>query len=154
MIEPADNPDHTLASNWRARVAQNGSPGGTDTVFYTAWSDSYGGGLLEDGDDDGDGRKNLLEYAMGTSPLVSDAGTSPFVWDPDFSAATYFRNKAPEGIVYHAEYSDDLESWEAAELLSVEDNGDGRERVKVSPPVVTPSTIRKFIRLRVLSSGP
>ena len=91
---------------------------------------------------------------MGTSPLVSDAGTSPFVWDPDFSAATYFRNKAPEGIVYHAEYSDDLESWEAAELLSVEDNGDGRERVKVSPPVVTPSTIRKFIRLRVLSSGP
>ena len=154
LIEPADNPDHTLASNWRASVAQNGSPGGTDTVFYTAWSDSYGGGLLEDGDDDGDGRKNLLEYAMGTSPLVSDAGTSPFVWDPDFSAATYFRNKAPEGIVYHAEYSDDLESWEAAELLSVEDNGDGRERVKVSPPVVTPSTIRKFIRLRVLSSGP
>ena len=154
LIDAAANPDHSAASSWRASVAGNGSPGGTDTVSFSAWSDTFGGGLLPEGDDDLDGKLNLLEYATGTSPFVHDGGASGLIWESDFSTVSYYRNKAAVDTEYYAQYSDDLVNWDTAELVSVSDNDDGRELVKVSSPPATPSVIRKFVRLRVMATGP
>jgi hypothetical protein len=68
----------------------------------------------DDADPDGDGRSNLLEYALGGNPRVNDA---PGAFQPGFALAgnqlviTYARNLAAPDLIYRVEVSSDLETW-------------------------------------------
>ena len=78
LIAPQSNPDHSVASNWRASVP-GGTPGsgdGVGGVDYAAWrasvftaaelADATVSGDLADGE--GDGMPVFMEFAVGGSP--------------------------------------------------------------------------------------
>jgi len=72
--------------------------------IYQAWAATYsltGADAAFDVDFDHDGRSNLLEFAFGTNPVVSDAG--PLVWDgiapPTPGSPIVFEGSQPGGGV-------------------------------------------------------
>ena len=65
---------HSLGANWRASYALGGSPGADDVLTFDIWNDEYPGVTSLTADDDGDGIANIIEYALGTSPLAASAG--------------------------------------------------------------------------------
>jgi hypothetical protein len=68
----------------------------------------------DNADPDGDGRSNLLEYAMGSNPRVSDAPTND---EPVYSISgnqlviTYVRNVGAPDLIYRVEVSTDMLTW-------------------------------------------
>ncbi|MGI9239769.1 MAG: lamin tail domain-containing protein, partial [Verrucomicrobiales bacterium] len=76
LIQPAADPDHALATSWRASVAAGGSPGASDSSTLQGWLAANG--LADpDGDPDGDGYSNFATYAMGID--LSGPGALPQV---------------------------------------------------------------------------
>ena len=69
-----------------------------------------------DADPDGDGRKNLAEYAHGTAPLRVDASsagavTRVTVGASDYAAIQFQRRTGASDLIYRVEVSDDLATW-------------------------------------------
>ncbi|NIP95975.1 MAG: hypothetical protein GWO24_22075, partial [Akkermansiaceae bacterium] len=63
-MAPGSDPDHGDPLNWRASVAAGGSPGESDAIEFTG---------DPDGDDNGDGLSNFMNYAFGegrTGPVL------------------------------------------------------------------------------------
>jgi lysophospholipase L1-like esterase len=101
---------------------------GNDTPFYE-WAQSFGvtqTNFLQD--PDRDGANNLLEYALGGNPAVSDAGTRPvtaqhsgtnllFSWWPDPARMRH--------VTAYAQQSAHLTQWTAAptNLVATATNG-------------------------------
>jgi hypothetical protein len=56
LIAPETNPDHSLATNWRASLRLGGSPGWPDTAQFPA--DPMG-------DANGNGERDLIDYVLG-----------------------------------------------------------------------------------------
>ncbi|MFT5855550.1 MAG: hypothetical protein ACI8XO_002802, partial [Verrucomicrobiales bacterium] len=105
LIDPGSNPDHAVATNWRASRVNDGVPGADeDSVDVDAdgladdWEQVFFGNLDEDGDGDSDGDSwtNAMEFAVGTNPRSGDtdndglsdsaegtAGTDPLLRDSD-----------------------------------------------------------------------
>ena len=137
----------------------------TDVMNFTKWQDAYfeeaeggAGGLLAEplADPDQDGVVNLMEYALGTSPVTPGRDGLPYMaWESDSGTSPVFRFERPRalpGVHYRIEVSSDLEDWRSVEegaLLStsVEDLGDGWEQVSVR--YKGDATERLFMRLRV-----
>lgn len=73
---PSSQPDHTLPTNWRASLDNNGNPGTSDGQTYDAWAAAY---ALTDplGDTDADGLSAVLEYAFGGTPQTPDQSRLP-----------------------------------------------------------------------------
>ncbi|YCM42362.1 chitobiase/beta-hexosaminidase C-terminal domain-containing protein [Verrucomicrobiaceae bacterium 227] len=150
LINPASNPDHTRATSWRASVLPNGSAGTSDASTFDRWADSFGRGLVPGGNEDLDDYANILEYALGRSPLEKDDPASVLVWSPDFSTVKFQKMKAADDVILIAQFSQNLDSWETAEILAVRDNGDGSETLTVHPPATIPLSARMFVRLRAV----
>lgn len=118
-------------------LAYTGTPSSSP---FDTWADgTFAGGTLTDktptGDDDSDGLSNLLEFAFGTDPTVSDAGS--LTWDGtnftpgspvvdvdypigggvDFTAR--FIRRTDHGVsgsaAYAWQFSSDLSDWEASD---------------------------------------
>ena len=105
-------------------------------------------------DPDGDGRKNLLEYALGGEPLVPDQAPVQAVAGPD-GLALHFPERVVAGdLLYHLSESPDLHHWltpNSATPETLSENGTIR---MVAIPLSSPSADRTFARLQVfLSAG-
>jgi len=100
LINPASNPDHSIASNWRSSVALNGNPGAGDSTVFAG---------NPNGDDNGDGINNLIQYALAGAtpfehPFTSDVATG-------FLTIRFRKNLAADDIVYSVERSVDMQTW-------------------------------------------
>ncbi len=133
---------------------------------YQQWAlaqglDDSGAALLSDADHDDVGQ--LLEYAFGLNPLVSDHGgsgpASPFGL-PKMTRVTgggveklvlhYVRRKGVPGLVYQPQFSDSLAGWADSEASPVVEDIDGTwEKVSVVDEAATGTEGRRFGRVNV-----
>lgn len=113
-------------------------------------------GLLAD--PDGDGIPNLLEYALGLSPLTASRDQLPALTTTDvdsdsFVSISYTRPNDLTGIVYTVEASSDLESWDGGTTevadVSETDNQDGTTTVVKRDARPLASEERRVMRLSV-----
>ncbi len=126
------------------------------TLTYGEWAASH----FDDPDDqsvagpeadpDGDGVKNLVEYALGRDPLQASRAGLPEVEYTEEGAAIVFRRDPNLGdIAYVVEASNDLESWD--EILydsreNTQPNNQG-DFMRIEDPS---GEFRRFLRLRVI----
>jgi hypothetical protein len=132
-------------------------------IGYTAWRAAYfSASELADttvsgdaADPDGDGRANLLEYALGTLPRDAGDGAANA---PVLSlssgklALAYVRPADRADLVYAVEWSSDLATWHAdATHLdpAVEAPTTGGTLVTVAARISMTEQPRQFLRLRV-----
>jgi hypothetical protein len=89
---------------------------------------------------DGDGLTNLEEYLRGTLPKEANFENgieidTISINEIEYLVIRYERNKGVQGVEQRVELADDLDNWDFGNLLtdihSVEDNGDGTEKVTV-----------------------
>ncbi len=159
LMRPEKNPDHSLATNWRASVSSSASPGVTDTLAYAAWATANGVtdaiGTL---DDDGDGVPNLGEFALNLNPKAPSTmpiipGTQNYVINSvagDYLTITYTRPMGRDEIAYGVEASSDLTApWVTAVLVSGPmSNGNGTETLVYRHPAPQAGQSQQYLRLR------
>jgi lysophospholipase L1-like esterase len=104
-------------------------------------------------DPDGDGRKNLLEYALHTLPLQADE--CPLVVEVANGHLTmdYPRRLDGEGVTYTPEVSSDLVNWASGTVnvddVFVRDLGEGFNLMRAVDITPLAAELRRFMRLRV-----
>ena len=130
-----------------------GGANGPAPAAWQHWSaHTPGASGIETGDLDNDGNPDLLEYALGTDPSVSDAHRSPAILlQPGGGFAFEFLtpSQGRSDLTCHIEESSTLASgsWQPfAGTVLVEDLLDTRQRH--TAPVAT-NEPRKFLRLRI-----
>jgi len=116
-----------------------------------------------DADPDGDGLRNLLEYAYNRNPKIADAGGGfdgrlETLLNPPGERAyvvRFTRRKAPTDLLYEVEVTSDFDSWQtgagvAEEILPPTDDGNGiTETAAFRIPPGPSGPGQKFIRLKV-----
>jgi hypothetical protein len=151
LIAPEANPDHGVATNWRASVVLGGSPG---------WPDVAGFPADPGGDTDRNGERDLIDYALGSSlglpPICLKLTLQP---DPlggeDALLLSYAISLSAESVEIGVSFSTDLSTWQDSaahlELVSREPLGDGRELItcRVKPPLRDEPQV--FMRLRAIA---
>lgn len=145
LVNPRTNPDHALASNWKASSTIGGTPGtgSEDEVPFSGDPEA---------DDDGDGLPALLEYFFGTNPNAPNEPRSPIAAFKTYPVhglnAVYFefsftRSAAITGVTYTIETTDGLKNWSNGHVPMVfvgsVSNGDGTitETWRSADPVAT-----------------
>jgi hypothetical protein len=140
LIAPALNPDHNLAINWRASTALLGTPGNSDALPPPS---------NPNGDDDGNGVPNLVQYFFGSHgglrQLTPFPGGQAGVFDLEYTRA------ANSDALAAVQTSTTLLGWVPApsELIGRTVHPDGTEtlRLRVTPP--EPTSLRQFVRLHI-----
>ena len=159
LMRPEKNPDHSIATNWRASVAITGSPGVTDALSYAAWAAAnLVGDAIGTADDDGDGASNLSEFALNQNPKVPSvlpivAGAQNYVVGGvagDYLTLTYTRPIGRDEIAYGTEASSDLTApWAPAVLMNgPANNGNGTETLVYRHPVPQAGQPQQYLHLR------
>jgi|GEM_PF-1506689 len=136
----------------------------TDAASATTWSlfqqwknDWLGTIAAPDlGDDDRDGVVNLLEYGLGTPPLVASPPPSQSlvtISGASYLALTFRRRVGSSGMSYIVEATSDLlnSPWlpQPVQFGVPVDNGDGTETVTFRDIFPTGSVPSRFLRLRL-----
>jgi hypothetical protein len=149
LVEPETNPDHAIPSNWRASLRQGGSPGGSDVVSFPA---------DPSGDANGNGERDLIDYALGNDLgrrqiLPSFSRQADALGGPGTLRLSYPVSTEADRAQIAVLFSKDLITWEEGapylEMSSTEPLNDGRSLVtwRVNPPLRDER--RLFMRLRV-----
>ncbi len=108
-------------------------------------------------DPDGDGRNNLMEFALGLAPKTPDASGSPTAGVVNISGSNYltltFRRRTPSlDLSYAPKSTIALPGTWTADTVPVGSpaaNGDGTETVTVrSPAAITPGS-KRFMRIEI-----
>ncbi len=100
-------------------------------------------------DPDNDGLPNVLERALGQSPLGASQGPQASVTDGYLSLEFFEANGTPD-LTYTVKASADLLSWSGANLVEVQRTPEpGGTRVKVRDHTPITGTPRRFLRLEV-----
>jgi hypothetical protein len=157
LNNPAANPDHNLAINWRSSYELNGTPG----TAAGPVGPSAATALL---DDDGDGFNKLMEHASGTSD--SDAGSQHWpaagrmIYTPPLGTAaehltfSYRLGRAADGNSIEPLVGTELTAWQPLStqftLVSQTNNPDGTATIlwrSTNPASALPG--RLFLKLQV-----
>ena len=160
LVQPETRPNPALPASWRASRAAGGSPGGDDRTTFASWATAHNVSD-PDADNDGDGTKNRMEYALGGNPTSGDPGILPVdkieslvvnAVPANYLTLTFRRQIGAEDVGYHVEVSSDLIAWsETAVLVSSIFNGDGTITEKWRSPSPVDAGPKVFLHLRVLS---
>ena len=169
LIDPSSNPDHAVAANWRASRGIHGTPDGTWSSFdFADWQGwNFTSEELEDplisgpnADQEGDGRTNFAEFALGTAPddlitrtmiptgiVVEDGGD-------EYLALIYNEWTGALGVTYTVQHSTDLANWQSGPAVVVEvgtpvDNGDGTITRTFRSTTPVSANDQQFLRLRM-----
>ena len=119
---------------------------------FTDWISGYPGLADEemDGDPDGDGIVNLIEYFCGLDP---GQGSAPN-WESGIDGAdlvfTYRRAKGIGGVSGEVRWSESLGggSWSSAGVMADEPVNEG-SHWRITTRIARGSAVRKFVRLEV-----
>ncbi len=136
LNNPATNPDHNLAINWRSSFEINGTPG---TAAGPAGPNAATALL----DDDGDGMNKLMEHAAGTSDADGSSQhwpetgtvkyTPPLGTEDDYLTFSYRRGRAADGCLLEPRVSTQLTAWQPLSTLftlaSQTNNADGTSTI-------------------------
>ena len=127
LISPKSNPDHALATSWRASVP-GGTPGQGESIIdgadYAAWrSTVFSAAELADAmisgdmaDSDADGLPVFMEFAVGGSPTDPEFGLGLEISsDGGETRLTYARSLSATGLVFEIEHSETLTGWQNAD---------------------------------------
>lgn len=161
LIRPETNPDHGVATNWRASSVTGGTPGSSDALAYSAWATANGiSDAQGTADPDGDGISNLYEYALGTNPnQPSGALGRPTLGVQtlsvngvisDYLTLSFRRPLGRDDVNYQVEGSSDFSAWNAGVVVgSATYNGDGTETVTWRYPQPKSAQTQQFLHLKV-----
>ncbi len=107
-------------------------------------------------DPDGDGLINLLEYAMGLSPVFANPGSAQEsvvqAGGEDYLAITYTENLASTDVMKQVEVSGNLGTWSSGPAATTEVSSSllgSRRTVTVRDNVPLSESQKRFIRLKV-----
>ncbi|MBC8010745.1 MAG: hypothetical protein H7067_11695 [Burkholderiales bacterium] len=111
--------------------------------------------IADDADPDGDGRANLLEYALGTTPTTADADlNAPALSLTDgHLRLTYVRPDGRDDLAYAVDWSSDLATWYSSTEYVITDapiaaeGGGALITARAVAPFGVPA--RQFLRLHV-----
>lgn len=164
LINPAANPDHGVAANWRASFDLGGTPGGEEsTMSFGAWSERYfdpasgnfAAASAPLADPEFDGWCNLLEFALGTNPLASSRPLVEALVITDagvpYRALRYTRRPGASALTFSVESGTALSGWTAPAtvLVSAVPNPDGSITETRRLTTSASSAPSQFLRLKV-----
>lgn len=152
----------TTGSSYWVRVSGFGGSTDSDTVTITPpataneWAHAFGLADEASGpeqDPDGDGLKNLCEYALGTSPTVPDPNPLSVSADTVLRLVHHHNLTAAVHITY--EVSNDLKTWTgvtpAITGIDADPEGTGEVELIEAAFTIEPGTPRQFLRIHVSS---
>ncbi|MDB4673189.1 lamin tail domain-containing protein [Verrucomicrobiales bacterium] len=146
LANPVAGIDYNDPANWTTSSSIGGSPGVLSATSYATFAAQNSISSSPDADDDSDGLSNFLEYALGLDPGATNNSGSPRLLEQNAVDPTVYSFTRALDIfgTVRAEVATELESWTDAQIDSVENLGDGTERVSVR----LGTGARLFIRLR------
>jgi hypothetical protein len=122
---------------------------------FTSWLINYPGVGAWDGDPDGDGEKNLVEYALNRNPMAKDKGGVALGGQSNsLPTVVYTRRLPPRDISYWIERCGNLANgvWDTNGFLEIGAADDGNrltETVTVKDGAPVTNTVPRFYRLKV-----
>jgi len=102
------------------------------------------GAAADNSDPDGDGLKNLAEFALGTDPLARNTAPQP-TYEANGLTLIFTRPKALPNVTYAAESTDSLTSWSPVTLEVITDGP--VQTVRARDPLTSGNPTRRFMHL-------
>ena len=159
LVQPANNPDHSLPQNWRTSVAGGGSPGASDSIWLAQWLADNG--LSAPGaDPDGDGLSNLASYAMGVDLAGRAALPAAAIEGGRRLTLTLRQRRGADDVTIVPELSTDLDRWQSdpgdgslVELVSSDPLADGTTELRFRSTSPIPPNRDVYVRVRITTPG-
>ena len=166
LIDPGSNPDHAVATNWRASRGIHGTPAGQilaftfaqwQTLNFTAAELALPAVSGPDADKDGDTWSTFAEFALGTAPgdpltrnRLPEVALEEIGGD-EYLALSYDEWAGASGITYTVEVGTDLLTWPGTtvEVGAPRDNGDGTVTRRFRSATPISAGTGEFIRLKM-----
>ena len=150
LRNPLTNPNHSIASNWRASASL--TPGGSDAPGYAAWKTANS--ITSDtSDTDGDGLNAVLEYAFAGNPTEHSLAQLPTATRNPDGSYTYVIKRAlsADDVTSEIQETSDLAGVPfapAAATLTSRTASSGIETITYSIPATADT--QRFFRTRVI----
>jgi hypothetical protein len=118
---------------------------------YARWSSTHPNTSLLAADPDGDGYNNLMEYALGLNPSVTERGVTPLVVNVGSLELTYARPVSVTDVTYQVQWADNIDAfnWSGLGVTQQIFDDDGNRRL-IRATIPKGATGHRFVRLKVI----